>query len=237
MKYHEKVQKYSGDNILAQALNPIAYQNNPQFLPLAKQYGFEAILKFTKESIADRAKIYLQMAVDIWDTNTIKELAGGWDDEEEKDFFKNDKPQEFTVEYYERSWPDALKYGFLSANLNNSGRYLRNIQVGDTVYCHIAGAGFVGIGECMDVAVPMGQFLVDVDGQKVLIGNVTWIQEGDKKKLDPNKEVFIRVDWKKSVSDQNDGYWEKGMTSVPLVAYTLSDRSTYKKVQEHFNAL
>ena len=89
----------------------------------------------------------------------------------------------------------------------------------------------------MDVAVPMGQFLVDVDGQKVLIGNVTWIQEGDKKKLDPNKEVFIRVDWKKSVSDQNDGYWEKGMTSVPLVAYTLSDRSTYKKVQEHFNAL
>ena len=237
MKYHEKVQKYSGDNILAQALNPIAYQNNPQFLPLAKQYGFEAILKFTKESIADRAKIYLQMAVDIWDPNTIKELAGGWDDEEEKDFFKNDKPQEFTVEYYERSWPDALKYGFLSANLNNSGRYLRNIQVGDTVYCHIAGAGFVGIGECMDVAVPMGQFFVDVDGQKVLIGNVTWIQEGDKKKLDPNKEVFIRVDWKKSVSDQNDGYWEKGMTSVPLVAYTLSDRSTYKKVQEHFNAL
>ena len=141
------------------------------------------------------------------------------------------------MEYYERSWPDALKYGFLSANLNNSGRYLRNIQVGDTVYCHIAGAGFVGIGECMDVAVPMGQFFVDVDGQNVLIGNVTWIQEGDKKKLDPNKEVFIRVDWKKSVSDQNDGYWEKGMTSVPLVAYTLSDRSTYKKVQEHFNAL
>ncbi|MBD5460744.1 MAG: DUF262 domain-containing protein [Lachnospiraceae bacterium] len=234
MKYQDKVQKYAGDNILAQALNPTAYQNNPQFIRLARQYGFEPIAKFTKESISDRAKIYLQMAVDIWDSDTIKELAGGWDDDEEKDFFKNDRPQEFTVEYYERSWPDALKYGFLSANMNNSGRYLRNIQVGDTVYCHIAGSGFVGIGECTAVAVPMGQFKVDDDGETVLIGDVQWIQPDDKKKLDPNREIFIRVEWKKYVSDQSEGYWEKGMTSVPLVAYMLSDKSTYRKVQEHF---
>lgn len=234
MKYEEKVQKYSGDNILAQALNPIAYQNNPKFLPLARRYGFEAIPQFTKESISDRAKIYLQMAVDIWDPNAIKDLAGGWDDEEEKEFFKNDKPREFTVEYYERSWADALKYGFLSASLNNSGRYLRNIQVGDTVYCHVAGFGFVGIGECTDVAVPMCQFHVSLDGQDVPIGGVPWMQQDDKEKLDSNREIFIRVDWKKFVADQSEGYWEKGMTSVPLVAYTLSDGSTYKKVQEYF---
>ena len=57
MKYQEKVGKYVGDNILAQVLNNVAYQNNPQFLPIAQQYGFAPIPKFTKESIADRAQI------------------------------------------------------------------------------------------------------------------------------------------------------------------------------------
>ena len=110
MNYSKKVANYAGDNILAQALNDVAYTHNPQFLPLAKEYGFAPIPKFTKDSIADRAKIYLQMASDIWDPDTIKDLAGGWDDEVEKEFFKNDKASEFTVEYYEKSWPDALKY-------------------------------------------------------------------------------------------------------------------------------
>jgi Protein of unknown function (DUF1524). len=49
MHYQEKVGKYVGDNILAQALNTVAYQNNPKFLPLAQQYGFAPIPKFTKE--------------------------------------------------------------------------------------------------------------------------------------------------------------------------------------------
>ncbi len=48
MHYQEKVGKYVGDNILAQALNTVAYQNNPKFLPLAQQYGFAPIPKFTK---------------------------------------------------------------------------------------------------------------------------------------------------------------------------------------------
>ena len=87
MKYSEKVGKYIGDNVLAQALNETAYKNNPQFLAVAEQYGFVAIPKFTKDSIAARAEIYLRMAVDIWDSNTIKEIAGGWEDEDESDFF------------------------------------------------------------------------------------------------------------------------------------------------------
>ena len=51
---------------------------------------------------------------------------------------------------------------------------------------------------------------------------------------DEDTEIFIRVDWKSYVQDQSDGYWEKGMTSVPMVAYQLSDQSTHKKVREHF---
>ena len=234
MTYPQKVIKYAGDNILAQALNDIAYKNNPHFLTIAQEYGFSPIPVFTKNSIEERANIYLQMAADIWDPNEIKELAGGWADEVEKDFFKNEKAQEYTVEYYERSWPDALKYGFLSANLGGTGKYLQNIQEGDIVYCHIAGCGFVGIGECTAAAVPMKEFTVNVDGNMTSVIDIPWLEPVLKAKLDIDREIFIRVKWKSFVEDQNDGYWEKGMISVPMVAYRLSDQSTHKKVREHF---
>ena len=234
MKYTEKVQKYSGDNILAQALNETAYTNNPKFLAVVNEYGFQPIQNFSKQSIADRAKIYMRMASDIWNPDDIKEIAGGWTDDEEKGFFKNEKGREFTVGYAQRSWPDALKYGFLSANLGGSGKSIYNVQVGDTVYCHIAGYGFVGIGECTSTATPMKNFKVMVDGTQMPVADAPWASEDAKKKLDPKKEVFIGIAWKKYVTDIADGYWEKGMTSVPLVAYKINDKTTHQKVREHF---
>ena len=234
MKYSEKVQKYAGDNILAQALNDTAYTNNPKFLTVVNEYGFHAIPDFSKQSIADRAEIYLRMASDIWNPDAIKEIAGGWANDDEKNFFKNEKGREFTVGYAERSWPDALKYGFLSANLGGSGKSIYNVQVGDTVYCHIAGHGFVGIGECTSTAVPMKNFKVMVDGTSTPVADAPWESEESKEKLDPNKEVFIGVAWKKYVTKKKKKYWEKGMTTVPLVAYMLNDRTTHQKVREHF---
>lgn len=234
MNYAEKVERYKGDNILAKALTKVAYENNPQFKPLRSEYGFAEIPKFTKESISERTKIYLQMASDIWDPDAIKELAGGWDEEAEKEYFKNDKASEFTVEYFERSWPDALKYGFLSSNIGGTGKYLHNIQEGDIVYCHIAGYGFVGIGVCTSSAVPMKQFTVKNDGQEKGINDVPWQQRNLKAKLNPGKEIFIGVEWKSYVNDVEDGYWEKGLKTVPMVAYQLNDPTTHKKVREHF---
>ena len=234
MKYSEKVQNYAGDNILAKALNPIAYKNNPQFLPIAGEYGFQPIANFDKQSIAKRADVYLRMASDIWNPDEIKRIAGGWSDDEEKDFFKNEKRREFTVGYANRSWPDALKFGFLSAGIGGSGKSIYNVQVGDLVYCYIAGSGFVGIGECTASAVPMKNFKVRFNGVEIPIAEVAWVSEDKKNKLDPNKEVFISVAWKKYVTDPAEGYWEKGMKTVPLVAYVLNDKTTYQKVRAHF---
>lgn len=234
MKYSEKVQNYAGDNILAKALNPIAYKNNPQFLPIAGEYGFQPIANFDKQSIAKRADVYLRMASDIWNPDEIKRIAGGWSDDAEKDFFKNEKRREFTVGYANRSWPDALKFGFLSAGLGGSGKSIYNVQVGDLVYCYIAGYGFVGIGECTASAVPMKNFKVRFNGVEIPIAEVAWMSEDKKNKIDPNKEVFIGVAWKKYVTDPAEGYWEKGMKTVPLVAYVLNDKTTYQKVRAHF---
>lgn len=234
MNYSEKVLRYEGDNILAQSLNDNAYRNNPQFMPVAKEYGLHSFPQFTKESIAERAESYLSMANDIWNPEAIKDLAGGWSDEDEQELFKNEKHQEFTVTYSDRSWPDAVKYGFLSASLNGRGHTIYNVQVGDVVYCYIGGSGFVGIGECLSSAVPMKDFTVDVDGETVPVADAPWIDEDAKLKLDPDREVFIRVKWKKFVPDASDGYWEKGMKALPVVAYTPNDKMTYKKVRKHF---
>ena len=233
MKYQDKVVKYSGDNILAQALYDTAYKCNPHFLNVAKEYGFQPIPKFTKESISDRANIYLQMAADIWDPNMIKEIAGGWPEEQEKSFFKPEKSREFTVEYYKRSWTDALQYGFLSSRNKGTGRMLSNVQEGDIVYCHIAGCGFVGIGVCTAAAVPASEFTVSVNGVEMPVADAPWKGPERDFQLNPD-EIFIRVDWKSAVENLEDGYWEKGMTSIPLVAYQLSDQTTHKKVRKHF---
>lgn len=233
MKYQDKVVKYSGDNILAQALYDTAYKCNPHFLNVAKEYGFQPIPKFTKESISERANSYLQMAADIWDPNMIKEIAGGWPEEQEKSFFKPEKSREFTVEYYKRSWTDALQYGFLSSRNKGTGRMLSNVQEGDIVYCHIAGCGFVGIGVCTAAAVPITEFTVTVNGQEKPVADAPWKGPERDFQLNPD-EIFIRVDWKSAVENLEDGYWEKGMTSIPLVAYQLSDQTTHKKVRKHF---
>ena len=80
----------------------------------------------------------------------------------------------------------------------------------------------------------MKDFIVSVNGESTPILDVPWINTEKKDRLEKEKEIFIGVDWKKTVPDESQGYWEKGMTSIPLVAYTLSDRTTYRKVAEHF---
>ena len=102
------------------------------------------------------------------------------------------------------------------------------------INCHIANYGFVGIGICTASSVAMTRFTVSIDGKDVPISEVEWVNPLHKSKLDPDGEIFIRVDWKSYVEDLNDGYWEKGMTSIPLVAYKLNDQTTYQKVRQRF---
>lgn len=80
----------------------------------------------------------------------------------------------------------------------------------------------------------MKNFKVMADGIPTPVSDASWQSEELKQKLDSNKEVFIGVAWKRSVTDVDDGYWEKEMTTVPLAAYMLNDKTTYQKVKEHF---
>lgn len=232
MPYEQKVVQYAGDNILAQSLYNGTYQNNPQFLRLAGMYGFKPYDRFDKTAIRDRLQVYTQLAKAIWDSTQIKELAGGWDDEPVI-VVQIGNAQQFTVEYGSgRSWEDARKYGFLSAG-GESGKSLNKIAVGDLIFCHIASVGFVGIGICTVCQTPAAGFTVlEGAGQKNIL-DCEWTNTAAKASIDPSNEYFIGVRWLRTAS-ADEGYWEKGMTSIPMVAYTMNDDSTHNKVLEHF---
>ena len=232
MPYEQKVIQYAGDNILAQSLNRGTYQNNPRFLRLADMYGFKPYDRFDKAAIRDRLQLYTQLAKSIWDPTQIKELAGGWDDETEIEI-QNSSARRFTVEYGSgRSWEDARKYGFVSAS-GEGGTLLSNINEGDVIFCHIAGVGFVGIGVCTACETPAADFAVlEGDARKNIL-DCEWVNSAAKAAIDSSNEYFVGVQWLRTVS-ADEGYWEKGMTSIPMVAYMMNDDSTHNKVLEHF---
>ena len=107
-----------------------------------------------------------------------------------------------------------MKYGFLSANIGGSGRSLYNVQVGNTVFSHIAGSGFVGIGECLATAVPMMEFTVDVNGIQTPITQAPWNSEDAKAMLDQNKEMWLSFLLSLICLDIG-GFWETKPNSDP----------------------
>ena len=233
MPYDQKVVQYMGDNILAQSLNAGAYKNNPKFLALSNEYGFKAYVRFDKTAIRERLQLYISLAKSIWNPAVIKELAGGWDDDMEITI-QSGNARRFTVEYGSgRSWEDARKYGFVSA-YGDDGTRLNNINVGDIIFCHIAGVGFVGIGICTSSETPASSFTVSDGGIIKNIMDCDWVDIEARATIDTANEYFIGVKWIYTVPVE-DGYWEKGMTSIPMVAYTMTDETTHNKVLRHFN--
>lgn len=233
MPYEQKVMQYLRDNILAQSLNRRAYQNNPKLLQLTTEYDFKPYDKFDKTAIRDRLQLYINLAKSIWNPSQIKEIAGGWDDATEIKI-RSGNARRFTVEYGSgRSWEDARKYGFVSAE-GNGGTLLNNIDIGDIIFCHIANVGFVGIGICISREIVAANFIVNDNGLEKNILDCQWIDNIAKAVIDPLNEYFIGVRWIRTIP-ADDGYWEKGMISLPMVAYTINDKTTHNKVLQYFN--
>lgn len=232
MKYSEKVMHYPNDNILAQSLNQSTYTNNPKFLAIKDKYGFKPFSQFDKDAIKSRLSLYTSLAKAIWNPEKIKELAGGWDDAVEIKLPRGTGKQ-YTVEYGgDRSWEDAVKYGFVSAG--GTGTLLGNVSKGDIVFCHIKGRGFVGVGICDENIVVGTDFKVMENGIQKKIMECSWINNTAKSSINPKDEYFLAVKWVRTTTKEL-GYWEKGMTSLPMVAYAANDDTTYKKVLKHFN--
>lgn len=231
MNYSTKVDHYLSDNILAQSLNESAYLKNPKFVSIKDKYGFESFSQFDKEAIKSRLSLYTSLAKVIWNKDAIRNLAGGWNNDDEIKI-QSGSGERYTVEYGDgRSWEDAMKYGFVSAAGKDS--LLGNVNKGDFVFCHIKGYGFVGVGVCTANIVAGTEFKIDENGVKKNIMECDWVNNDAKTSIKSSDEYFLAVNWIKTTTKEL-AYWEKGMTSVPMVAYTIND-DTHDKVLNHFN--
>ena len=67
--YEEKVKHYYGQNILAQSLNKLKYENNPGFLRFVENSSlpFMNYSKFTRNSILERSDLYKRILEWNWD--------------------------------------------------------------------------------------------------------------------------------------------------------------------------
>ena len=66
-----------------------------------------------------------------------------------------------------RNWDDMRRFGFVSAGHGEKyRRAMSNLFEGARVFAAIPGTGYVGVGEVIEPAVAVSDFLVELDGQR-----------------------------------------------------------------------
>ena len=139
-----------------------------------------------------------------------------------------------------RSWEDARRYGFVSAGGKRwFSKSMENLFPGARVFVNIPKYGYVGIGEVIELACPVNEFMVDHEGQNIPLLEAPLTVKDPKRMAenadDPEKrELFVRVKWTKTIPKQ-DAFWEKGMFAIQLSACKLRNRFTLDKLTEHFD--
>lgn len=138
----------------------------------------------------------------------------------------------FGTNNYERSWDDAVQYGFVSAG---GGRWysqtLRNLPLGARIFVNVPGSGYVGIGEVVGPAQRFDAATVTVDGEETLLSALPLAADyrrvGDES--DDIAEWVVPVQWE-ATRPQADGFWVKGMRGNQNSAFRLYQQFTIDQV-------
>jgi hypothetical protein len=106
----------------------------------------------------------------------------------------------------ERSWADAVQYGFISGG--GGAWYSKTLQLlnaGDRVWVKIPGVGFVGVGRATGRAQPASTFKVQTTAGDVSILDVASHASYHREFLDdPERcEYFVPIRWLETVTLQN----------------------------------
>ncbi len=103
----------------------------------------------------------------------------------------------------ERSWDDAVRYGFVSAG--GGLKYAKSLEMlspGDRIWVNVPATGYVGVGRVVDPVVKVDEFIVeDASGQRKPITEMPVKAPGMFHKVDDESlaEHLVRVDWQKTV--------------------------------------
>lgn len=142
----------------------------------------------------------------------------------------------FGTNNYERSWDDAVQYGFVSAG---GGRWysqtLRNLPLGARIFVNVPGAGYVGIGEVVGPAKRFDAATVTVGGEETLLSTLPlaadYRRAGDES--DDMAEWVVPVQWEVT-RPQTDGFWVKGMRGNQNSAFRMYQQFTIDQVTAAF---
>lgn len=230
--FHEKLPHYFGQNVLAQSLNPTAYENNPTFLALLKRSGlpFKPYPGgFIAASIDERQGLYRLVCEQVWSPGRLG-LDGGTAPGSSRDFYVSFGHGE------SRSWEDARRYGYVSAG---HGRWytqsLQALKTGDRVFACIPGKGYVGVGLVAETVKPLSTLDVTVDGTTVALRRAPLSAPGVWHDLgDPEMEEYgVRVDWIATL-DVSEAIWRPGMFANQNTACRLRHPLTQAELVERF---
>ena len=113
---------------------------------------------------------------------------------------------------FNRSWEDAIEYGFISAGGGTwYSRTLNQLSVGDRVWVNIPQTGYVGVGKVKEKARKADEVLFNVNGEEKNIYELSDRANYHKEYIneEDNAEYIVKIEWIKAV-DKNEAVKEVG---------------------------
>jgi hypothetical protein len=135
-----------------------------------------------------------------------------------------------------RHWGDAVNYGFISAGGTKwFSNTLFQLHPGARIFVLIPKQGYVGVGIVKEDAVPVKDFLVDLNGAPTPILNMPNLPPEMDRQVDDMErcEYLVRVEWIKTLP-MDQGIWEKGMFANQNSACKLRSQFTIERLTEIF---
>jgi len=139
----------------------------------------------------------------------------------------------------DRSWADAVKYGYISAGGGSwYSRTLGLLSVGDRVWVNIPGSGYVGVGIVTGPKVIVGEFVVGASGkEKNFLDIVSYGAALKKDSLDPEvAEYMVPVKWLDTVPEAEAIRGTNWFGNQNSVARPRADKwlTTVEGLKRHF---
>ncbi len=110
----------------------------------------------------------------------------------------------------QRSWEDALKYGFVSGGGGTwYSKTMHMLEAEDRIWVNVPKRGFVGVGIVKEVAKPAKETIIQTEEGPKSFYDLDLHANYNKNALPGNDEFVILIDWQKKVA-LSEAVWENG---------------------------
>lgn len=134
-----------------------------------------------------------------------------------------------------RNWDDNRKYGYIGAGQGERySKALRKLAVGDKLFAFMKGTGYVGYGEVVSPAVPIGEF-IPPGSDKPLLSNRLAAPAAAENMNDPARaEWAVGVRWLQTF-DRDEARWAPGLFANQNIVCKLTDPQTLSFATREFH--